>query len=739
MLDLKHQLNPQQYTAVVSTQGPLLILAGAGSGKTRVITFRVAHLIENLRVAPEQILAVTFTNKAAEQMKNRVMSLLRTRRSGNPWISTFHSFCVRVLRRYVESIGYGKDFAIYDEVDQLSLLKNVLKAIDVEEQQLAPRLILAKISFAKNHGLSPETLYQQAYDLKTEKIAIAFDLYEKRLKQANAVDFDDLLLKTVAVLNSHPPALAALNTQFHYIMVDEYQDTNRIQYQLIRLLTEQRQDLCVVGDEDQSIYGWRGADIQNILSFEEDYPQAHIIKLEQNYRSTKNILDAAGAVVSHNRARKGKTLWTEEKGGDLVAFYEASDGEAEALFVAQQIFSHLQSYHSDTVAVLYRTNFQSRLFEEACRRNGIAYCVVGGFSFYERAEIKDLLAYLKVCVNPNDSVNLLRVINTPPRGIGKTTLDLLEEEARKQGISLWEIIQVALEEKTLTPRILHALSQFHNMIQGFVACLNSTPTSRLIQKIMEESGYMHWLEQEATEESLTRLDNLKELLNAARDSEMRQETLHDFLDHAALVSETDNYDERARVTLLTLHSAKGLEFGSVFIAGLEEGLFPHSRSLFSEQEMEEERRLCYVGMTRARRKLILTRARMRRYLGSESLSQTEPSRFLREIPVELIDKVGIPRTTKTTVTYEGTTYNTPESILNFYRKRGIQIDLSSRKRDAANRKSAMSYGTAVRHPKFGVGTVIRVEGEGEECKLTISFPGHGLKKMVEKYANLERL
>jgi DNA helicase-2/ATP-dependent DNA helicase PcrA len=336
-------------------------------------------------------------------------------------------------------------------------------------------------------------------------------------------------------------------------------------------------------------------------------------------------------------------------------------------------------------------------------------------------------------------VNLLRVINTPPRGIGKTTLDLLEEEARKQGISLWEIIQVALEEKTLTPRTLHALSQFHDMIQGFVACLSSTPTSRLIQKIMEESGYMRWLEQEATEESLTRLDNLKELLNAARDSEMRHETLHDFLDHAALVSETDEYDERARVTLLTLHSAKGLEFGSVFIAGLEEGLFPHSRSLLSEQEMEEERRLCYVGMTRARRKLILTRARMRRYLGSESLSQTEPSRFLREIPAELIDHIGVPRMKKRTATYEGTTYNTPESILDFYRKRGIQVDLSSKRKEAPNRKPVLSYGTAVRHPKFGVGTVIKIEGEGEESKLTISFPGYGLKKMVKKYANLERL
>ena len=464
MLELKHQLNPQQYTAVVTTEGPILILAGAGSGKTRVITFRVAHLIENLRVRPEQILAVTFTNKAADQMKDRVLSLLRTHRAGHPWISTFHSFCVRVLRRNIECIGYQRDFSIYDESDQLTLVKNVLKEVDVDEQQLTPRLVLSRISNAKNHGLSPETVYQQAYDPKTERIAVAYALYEKRLKRANALDFDDLLLKTVIVLDSHLPALESLNHQFHYLMVDEYQDTNRIQYQLIRLLTRQRQNLCVVGDEDQSIYSWRGADIQNILSFENDYPQAQLIKLEQNYRSTRNILDAAGALVSHNQARKGKTLWTEEKGGDLLSFYEAPDGEAEALFVAQQILTHLRHQPADSVGVLYRTNFQSRLFEEACRRCGVTYSIVGGFSFYERAEVKDLLAYLKLCVNPNDSVSLLRVINTPPRGIGKTTLDSLEHEARRKGLCLWETIRMALEESTLNLRTLHALTHFQRMI-----------------------------------------------------------------------------------------------------------------------------------------------------------------------------------------------------------------------------------------------------------------------------------
>ena len=737
MLDLERRLNPQQKEAVVTTEGPLLILAGAGSGKTRVITFRVAHLIENLRIRPDQILAMTFTNKAAEQMKSRVSSLLQTQREGTPWISTFHSFCVKILRRYIEAIGYKRDFTIYDELDQQTLVKNVLKEMDIDDPLLTSRFVLSQISNAKNHRLSPEDMYGKAYAPQNEKTAVAFDLYEKKLKRANAVDFDDLLLKSVEVLNSHQPALDALSTQFHYIMVDEYQDTNRIQYELIRLLTSQRKNLCVVGDEDQSIYGWRGADIQNILRFEKDFPLARIIKLEQNYRSTGNILDAASAVVSNNRTRKGKALWTEEKGGDLITFYQAIDSEAEAIFVAEQALAYLRAYPADSIAVLYRTNFQSRLFEEACRRNGVEYCVVGGFSFYERAEVKDLLAYLKLSINPNDSVSLIRVINTPPRGIGKTTLDWLEAESRRRGLSLWEIIQTALEERSLPLRSLNALSQFQNTIQGFVSDPARSRTASFTRRIILESGYASWLKEEGTEESQTRLENLEELVNAARDSELRQEALSEFLDHAALVSETDDYDERAKVTLLTLHSAKGLEFSSVFIVGLEEGLFPHSRSLDSEQEMEEERRLCYVGMTRACKRLVLTQARKRRFLGNESMSETKPSRFLREIPAGLMVSTGIPQTLKKPIAYQGATCNTSESIQEFYRKRGIQIDLSPSKKALAG-GSGFSHGTAVRHPQYGIGTVLRIEGEGDACKLTISFPGYGLKKMVKKYAKLEK-
>jgi DNA helicase II / ATP-dependent DNA helicase PcrA len=737
-LNLERQLNPQQYKAVTTIEGPLLILAGAGSGKTRVITFRVAHLIENRQVRPEQILAVTFTNKAAEQMKNRVLSLLRTQRFGNPLISTFHSFCVRILRRYIPAIGYGRDFSIYDEADQSNLMKSVLREIDVDEKLLNPRSVLSRISFAKNHGLAPENLYQRAHNPVDERMAVAFELYEKKLRQANALDFDDLLLKAVSVLESSPTALEALNNQYHYIMVDEYQDTNRIQYQLIRQLTRQRQNLCVVGDEDQSIYGWRGADIQNILSFEIDYPNAGIIKLEQNYRSTKNILDAAGAVVANNQARKGKNLWTEQTGGEPVTFYEAGDGEAEALFVAQQILSFQRLYPPDPIAVLYRTNFQSRLLEEACRRNGIKYSVVGGFSFYERAEIKDLLAYLKLCLNLHDSVSLFRVINTPPRGIGKTTLDSLEQEGRARGLSIWDTIQTALSENRFTSRTLHALSIFSQMTQSFIESMKSQTTSSLIHQVMEKSGYLQWLESEDTEESQSRIDNLKELVSAARDSENRGESLRDFLDHAALVSDTDEFDERAKVTLMTLHSAKGLEFPLVFMVGMEEGLFPHSRSMLDQHGVEEERRLCYVGMTRARRKLILTRARMRRFLGGESVNQTELSCFIREIPQDLLQnfsQVGIPKKTA----YDGPTYNTRESIQEFYMKRGKQVDLSPSQKGTTRKTNGFASGTAVRHPKYGIGTVLRCEGEGEESKVTVSFPGYGLKKLVPKYASLEKV
>jgi DNA helicase-2/ATP-dependent DNA helicase PcrA len=739
MIHLEKDLNSQQLEAVLKTEGPVLILAGAGSGKTRVITYRMAHLIENLKVRPESILAVTFTNKAAEQMKDRVSKLLRSPRSSNPMISTFHSFCVRVLRRQIPAIGYGNDFTIYDDADQLSVVKSCLKELDLDEKVVPPRAAVSRISYAKNHDVSPEEAYRRAHDAKAERIAVVFALYEKRLRQANALDFDDLLLKTVLLLDQHPPAREFLNQQYRYVMVDEYQDTNRAQYRLIRQMTERQQNLCVVGDEDQSIYSWRGADIQNILSFEKDYSNTMIIKLEQNYRSSKNILDASGALVANNAARKGKTLWTEQVGGESVTLYQALDGENEGLFVAQQILEYQRRFPGDAAAVLYRTNFQSRLFEEACRRLGIKYSVVGGFSFYARAEIKDLLCYLKLCLNPNDSVSLLRVINTPPRGIGKASLDNLELEARQQGHSLWETLRLTIEHKSVPLRTLKVFSEFFNLIEEIIQKSRQLPLSELIRTVMDRSGYVQWLEQEGTEEALTRVDNLKELINAAIDGEERGETLRDFLDHAALVSDTDDYDERSRVTLMTLHSAKGLEFPLVFIVGLEEGLLPHHRSLSTEENLEEERRLCYVGMTRAKKKLVLTRAKYRRFLGGESSNETEPSPFLSEIPSHLLQSVSRDGPPRKTVAYSGPTYNSAESIRQFYQQRGKQIDLAPVKKSSPSLKSGFKNGTYVRHPKYGVGHIVRCEGEGDDSKLTISFPGYGLKKMIQKFAGLERV
>ncbi|MCI0628451.1 MAG: UvrD-helicase domain-containing protein [Acidobacteria bacterium] len=739
MMHLERELNPRQLEAVRATEGPVLILAGAGSGKTRVITHRIAHLIENQNVRPESILAVTFTNKAAQQMKERVNALLRTMRTGNPLIATFHSFCVRVLRRYISAIGYGNDFTIYDDADQLSLVKSCLKELSLDEKVLQPRAALSRISHAKNHGVDPARAYQQAYDAKSERIAVVHEMYEKKLRQANALDFDDLLLKTVLLLGQHESIRRTLNEQYRYLMVDEYQDTNRAQYRLIRQLTERQQNLCVVGDEDQSIYGWRGADIQNILSFEKDYPNARIIKLEQNYRSTKNILDASGSLVSKNEARKGKTLWTERSGGDPVTLYEAPDAEAEALFVAHQILEYQRRHPSDSAAVLYRTNFQSRLFEEACRRSGIKYSVVGGFSFYERAEIKDLLSYLKLCLNPNDSVSLLRVINTPPRGIGKTSLDSLELEARPLGLSLWQALKRVIEAKSLPARALKAFADFQSLMQAFIEQSSQRPLPELVRTMIEKSGYAEWLQDEGTEEALTRLDNLKELVNAALDSESRGETLSDFLDHAALVSDTDDFNERSRVTLMSLHSAKGLEFPLVFVVGLEEGLFPHSRSLDTQQEIEEERRICYVGMTRAEKKLFLTRALFRRFLFGDSTNETERSRFLADIPATLIDDISPGLMSRRAAAYDGPTYNSRESIQQFYAQRGKQVDLAPVKKSQPGESNRFKQGIYVRHPKFGVGHIVRCEGEGDESKLTINFPGYGMKKMVQKFAGLEKV
>jgi DNA helicase-2/ATP-dependent DNA helicase PcrA len=932
-------LNPEQRTAVEATDGPLLILAGAGSGKTRVITHRIAWLIQEKGVAPDSILAVTFTNKASAEMAERVDRLLGHASLSKPAISTFHSFCVRVLRRDIEALkvdgkGLTRTFAIYDENDQQAIVKQVMKRMGLDTKQLTPRTVLGRISWAKNHMLDPQEFYLGSKDPNSERVAHIFRRYQDELAKNNAMDFDDLLLEAVRLLRVSAEVRERYQRRYRYMLVDEYQDTNRPQYELMKLVAGEHKNVCAVGDEDQSIYSWRGAEIRNILEFEQDFPNARIVRLEQNYRSTQNILEAAGAVVSNNLRRKGKRLWTERQGGAAIGFYDAPDGENEALFIADKIRAFLNEpgNSSETqghevqrhAAVLYRTNAQSRLAEEALRRYNIAYSMVGGFSFYERAEIKDLLAYLRLVKNPHDSMALQRAINTPARGIGKTTLETLERLALETNVSTWEAITAALSNRLLTARAGAAIEGFRQLIldaqammdpdfagklaadvaeaeadeadttfgfgeeeqglgtrdigtegtreqgsggrdqegagigfnfgapseanfsghdlpvpnsaqsgreasghdfsragqaanksgasapegnsadeaedghedeqqSGFRAPGDTATLPELIRFLIDRTGYIKALETEGSPESFSRIENLKELANAAHDAEARGETLAEFLDHAALASDTDQYDPNARVTLMTLHAAKGLEFDLVFLAGLEEGLFPHSRTLSSPEELEEERRLCYVGMTRAMHRLILTRAHYRRRYGNDAPERTIPSRFLEEIPAHLIENLGssrspawstpayrpghvrtgeghaghfnyedesqeIPFSSATELSHAGrfsspkgksaeapatqtaAARENPNSIDNIARffggKGGARPAMQIPESKGA---TGIRQGARVRHAKYGVGTVLKREGGGEDAKLTVVFERHGLKKLMEKFANLQRI
>jgi len=732
-MDLSKLLNPQQLEAVQTTDGPVLILAGAGSGKTRVITYRVAHLIDNLKARPESILAVTFTNKAADQMKNRVRNLLHGPRSGEPLISTFHSFCVRLLRREIEVLGYRKDFTIYDSADQLQVVKGAMKDLKIEERIVTPKTVHSRISHAKNHGKTAANLLEDSWEPSWEYTAAVFEEYEKRLKKSNALDFDDLLIKAVDLFDKAKPLAERYSSRFGHVMVDEYQDTNRQQYRLVRHLASMHDNVCVVGDEDQSIYSWRGADIQNILSFEKDFPRVRVVRLEQNYRSTKTILSAASTVVANNEERKGKTLWTQNPQGELISYLEAADAEEEAMFVAERILAHAKTQPQDHIAVLYRTNFLSRVIEEKLRRYNMNYRIVGGFSFYERAEIKDMISYLTVALNPQDSVNLMRIINMPVRGIGKTTTDALSDLAVERETSLWGAVDIAVKEQLYPGRTLRALESFHKLITDFVGAAQELSVAELLERIVNSSKYQEMLQEEGTEESESRVENIRELLTAAVESDERGESLRDFLDHAALVSDQDAYDEKAPITLMTLHTAKGLEFPVVFITGLEDGLFPHSRSMEEGRQLEEERRLFYVGMTRAEQKLYLTSARYRRYFGNMDQQVSEPSRFLSEIPPELIEEAG-ERRRKPAVVYGGTSYNSVDAVI-----RALPSASKPRVGAPAAKKGAGKWtmGTRVKHPKFGNGTILRTEGDGDDMKLTISFMSHGLKKMIAKYAELE--
>ena len=791
-MDLLSSLNPQQREAVQAIDGPLLILAGAGSGKTRVITVRIAHLISEHAVQPYNILAVTFTNKAASEMRERVEHLLRdSNLSSAPLIATFHSLCVRILRRNIDALqaGYTRSFTIYDQDDSLRLVKGCLKDLGYDDKQLTKRAVQSAISAARNRGEDPDTFAARVDygDERRASIARVFRLYEDRLRSSNALDFDDLIIKTVQLLKAAADVREYYNTRFHYILVDEYQDTNSLQFSLIRLLTEKKHNICVVGDPDQSIYKWRGADISNILNFEKHYPKTRTIRLEQNYRSTQTILDTAAAVVRHNKERKDKTLWTANPSGERIRYYQALDGDSEARFVAAMVEDHRRLDPGIRAAVLYRTNAQSRVFEEAMRRARIDYNIVGGFSFYERMEVRDIIGYLKLALNPHDNMAFMRVINRPARGLGKQTLDTIERSAKEFDVSYWETISLLTERgDRLGPRAISSLKNFKQVVSGLsVAATNAassdSPVSDVVKAAILDTGYTNALKAENTDEAESRIENLQELVNAAVDYDRQEEDgLRDFIDHSALVSDADQYKRNAGVTLMTMHAAKGLEFPLVFIVGLEDGLFPHSRSATDPAELEEERRLCYVGITRAEKFLYVTHAMKRRVYGEELAS--EPSQFLNEMPLDLMEDLSRgaswlsfargssalndKRDSGTTridgrgrTTYSGKTYDSVDSIAEFFRKRGQQVNPKARptpqviarvpKADRVTSTSDTSTnsnvtggdfkpGTHVRHAKYGRGLVLRREGAGESAKLTVSFPGFGQKKLIEKYAGLEK-
>jgi DNA helicase II / ATP-dependent DNA helicase PcrA len=770
--DFLSQLNEQQREAVLSTEGPLLILAGAGSGKTRVIAHRIAYLIAEKKVPYWNILAVTFTNKAADEMRQRVQRLLHTQeRSSLPLVSTFHSFCVRILRQDVEKLNdkYTRRFTIYDQDDSIRLIKQCIRDLGYDEKYLGPRATQSTISSAKNHGEDPTAFTARAEYVDERRAAMAkvYEMYEARLHGNNALDFDDLLIKTVRLLRDVAEVREKYNNKFRYILVDEYQDTNALQFELIRLLTEKSKNIAVVGDEDQSIYKWRGADISNILNFEKHFPNTKTIRLEQNYRSTQTILDVAGAVVKNNLERKGKSLWTSNPRGGHVGYYQSLDAEAEARWVAKKIVEHRREEFDIRAAVLYRTNSQSRVFEEAMRRAELPYNIIGGFSFYERMEVRDIIAYLKLALNPNDSIALGRVINSPPRGIGKTTIDELERRAKDYELSLWETIAIAIEQPgDLGPRAISALKNFRSIVNKLANLADTAdgaskePVSDVVRAAIIETGYEAALRGERTDEAEGRLENLQELVNAAVDyDEQGIEGLREFIDHSALVSDQDDYKRDAPVTLMTVHSAKGLEFPLVFVVGLEDGLFPHSRSATDRAELEEERRLAYVAMTRAERYLYVTHAMKRRVYGEELAS--EPSQFLNEMPTDLLEDLSLGKSWlsfkngSSTIDYEhgeykkerkkytGKTYDSVDSIADFFKQRNRQMgqtagSLPNISKSEPAKSNEFTPGSYVRHSKYGRGLVLRREGAGESIKLTVSFPGYGQKKLVEKYAGLEK-
>ena len=749
-------LNPAQRDAVVSTEGPLLILAGAGSGKTRVITVRIGHIISTGLASADQVLAVTFTNKAAEEMRGRVEQLLGEdcRQS---WVSTFHSLCARLLRREAPAIGLSRDFVIYDSSDQLAVVKQALKKLDIDDKMIPPRAALSRISQAKNRMEGPDAMRSTGWGLRDQQIGRIYEAYLNALKEAGALDFDDLLLKTVELFETSERVRQFYANKFKYVLVDEYQDTNRPQYMLIKRLAEVHRNLCVVGDPDQSIYRWRGADLRNILDFEHDFPDAMIVKLEQNYRSTQVILEAASAVISRNRNRKDKRLWTDKEGGASIVLYQAGDEIEEADFITRGVRETQRQQPEAMTAVLYRTNAQSRAIEDALMREGVPYRIIGGVRFYERKEIKDALAYLRLMINPHDDVSFRRVVNVPARGVGKTVMEALEAiepvsqdadtplfmaglQPAPSPRSLWTRLLTGLDRRLLPPRATAALKVFRDLMADLTSEAAGKQVSIAIGLMLDRSGYLRDLREEKSEDAEGRIENLMELVSAAREYESRDDepSLGGFVDRLSLLSEADEVEgaKEARVWLMSMHAAKGLEFPVVVVAGMEEGLFPHSRSAEDEEEVEEERRLCYVCLTRARERLVLTAASRRRVFGE--YQSTRPSRFLEEIPSHLVERVAPVAPPR----WEHTGYE----LRNPYARR-----YGGQQRDRAREGTAKTYayeyedqsaagvraGMRVRHKQFGVGTVLEVEDQGDDVKVTVRFASVGTKKLLARYAGLE--
>ena len=737
-------LNPAQREAVEKTEGPVLILAGAGSGKTRVLTTRIAHLMEDKNVQAANILAITFTNKAAAEMRERVEETITELNTKDMWITTFHSCCVRILRKGINRIGYNRSFVIYDSADQVTLIKDCLKELNLSDKVFEPKSVISTISSAKDKLYSPAH-FKEAYkdDARMSKIADIYALYQDRLKRNSALDFDDLIFKTVELFKEDPETLEFYRSRFKYIMVDEYQDTSKAQYELIKLLARQHQNICVVGDDDQSIYGWRGADIRNILEFEKDYDDVHVVKLEQNYRSTQIILDAANNVISNNIERKRKKLWSEQKDGELIKIQLATDEMDEAEFIADTIsrLKRRDRRNFRDFAVLYRANAQARPIEDALNRSQIPYNIYGGTKFYERKEIKDLIAYLRVIQNPQDDISLRRIINVPRRGIGLRTIEKIEDRASLKQESLYSVLIDIDSNSDISTKARSSISGFVDLMGTLRTIKEVYPVSKLIEKVLDTSGYIDELQKDSKkEEAEDRIENLKEFISVAIEFEQNSEEtdLETFLTSVALTSESSEDEEDDRVSLMTIHTSKGLEFPVVFLTGMEEKLFPISRAIVSmrESDIEEERRLCYVGITRAKEELYMTLTQKRTLYGKTNPSVA--SRFMEELPKECIERLN---KSDSELSYSKASYN----ILDKYTKKymnNIQKSTIAKKVNATVKDTSketnvddIKPGSKVHHPKFGVGTVVMMKG----TDVTIAFDNQGLKTINKEYTTLDLL